>query len=99
MAVRFLGPGSAHPGHSSRPGAPTQSRDSVRPSTTPKAPTGLRRESGRESVRPDEALPAIPDKIYFRIGEVAHLVGVEPHVLRYWEHEFRSIRPTKSQRG
>lgn len=44
-------------------------------------------------------LPAIPDKLYFRIGEVAHLVGVEPHVLRYWEHEFRSIRPTKSQRG
>jgi len=44
-------------------------------------------------------LPPIPEKIYFRIGEVAHLVGVEPHVLRYWEHEFRSIRPTKSQRG
>lgn len=44
-------------------------------------------------------LPTIPEKIYFRIGEVAHLVGVEPHVLRYWEHEFRSIRPTKSQRG
>ena len=44
-------------------------------------------------------LPAIPDKLYFRIGEVAHLVGVEPHVLRYWEHEFRSIRPTKSQGG
>ena len=44
-------------------------------------------------------LPAIPEKIYFRIGEVAHLVGVEPHVLRYWENEFRSIRPTKSQRG
>jgi DNA-binding transcriptional MerR regulator len=44
-------------------------------------------------------LPAIPDKLYFRIGEVANLVGVEPHVLRYWEHEFRSIRPTKSQRG
>src|SRR6478609_7437281 len=44
-------------------------------------------------------LPPIPEKIYFRIGEVANLVGVEPHVLRYWEHEFRSIRPTKSQRG
>ncbi len=44
-------------------------------------------------------LPPIPEKIYFRIGEVAQLVCVEPHVLRYWEHEFRSIRPTKSQRG
>jgi DNA-binding transcriptional MerR regulator len=38
-------------------------------------------------------------KLYFRIGEVAELVGVEPHVLRYWEREFRSVRPTKSAKG
>jgi DNA-binding transcriptional MerR regulator len=37
--------------------------------------------------------------LFFRIGEVAGLVGVEPHVLRYWEREFRSIRPTKSAKG
>lgn len=43
--------------------------------------------------------PALPPKPYFRIGEVSHLVGVEPHVLRYWEREFRSIRPTKSAKG
>ena len=42
---------------------------------------------------------ALPHKLYFRIGEVAGLVGVEPHVLRYWEREFRTIRPTKSARG
>ncbi len=42
---------------------------------------------------------ALPPKLYFRIGEVAGLVGVEPHVLRYWEREFRSIRPTKSAKG
>jgi DNA-binding transcriptional MerR regulator len=59
--------------------------------------TPLRRDA-RTSTSSDD-LPPIPEKIYFRIGEVAHLVGVEPHVLRYWEHEFRSIRPTKSQRG
>src|SRR5271163_4175230 len=41
----------------------------------------------------------LPPKLYFRIGEVASLVGVEPHVLRYWEREFRSIRPTKSAKG
>jgi len=41
----------------------------------------------------------LPDKLYFRIGEVANIVGVEPHVLRYWETEFRSIRPEKSRRG
>jgi DNA-binding transcriptional MerR regulator len=42
---------------------------------------------------------ALPPKLYFRIGEVAGLVGVEPHVLRYWEREFRSIRPSKSAKG
>ncbi|HZU82345.1 MAG TPA: MerR family transcriptional regulator [Polyangiaceae bacterium] len=41
----------------------------------------------------------LPPKLYYRIGEVAELVGVEPHVLRYWEREFRSIRPTKSAKG
>lgn len=41
----------------------------------------------------------LPSKLYFRIGEVADLVGVEPHVLRYWEREFKSIRPTKSAKG
>ena len=42
---------------------------------------------------------SLPPKLYYRIGEVAELVGVEPHVLRYWEREFRSIRPTKSAKG
>ena len=42
---------------------------------------------------------SLPPKLYFRIGEVSSLVGVEPHVLRYWEREFRSIRPTKSAKG
>ena len=41
----------------------------------------------------------LPAKLYFRIGEVAGLVGVEPHVLRYWETEFRSVRPQKSAKG
>ena len=40
-----------------------------------------------------------PVKLYYRIGEVAGLVGVEPHVLRDWETEFRSIRPQKSRKG
>ncbi len=40
-----------------------------------------------------------PVKLYYRIGEVAGLVGVEPHVLRYWETEFRGIRPQKSRSG
>lgn len=44
-------------------------------------------------------LPEIPVKLYYRIGEVAELVGVERHTLRYWESEFGSIRPQKSRRG
>jgi len=47
----------------------------------------------------DSRSESIPSKLYFRIGEVADLVGVEPHVLRYWEREFRTIRPTKSAKG
>lgn len=41
----------------------------------------------------------IPDKLYFRIGEVSSLVGVEPYVLRYWETEFPSVGPKKSGTG
>lgn len=43
--------------------------------------------------------PAIPDKLFFRIGEVSQLVGVEPYVLRYWESEFPGLSPKKSNTG
>ena len=39
----------------------------------------------------------IPDKVYFRIGEVSDLVGVDTHVLRYWETEFKQIRPRRAK--
>lgn len=41
----------------------------------------------------------IPQKLYFRIGEVSSLVGVEPYVLRYWESEFSGISPKRSGKG
>lgn len=41
------------------------------------------------------ALPSIPPKRYFTIGEVADLCGVKPHVLRYWEQEFTQLSPVK----
>jgi DNA-binding transcriptional MerR regulator len=41
----------------------------------------------------------LPSKKYFKIGEVAHLVGVEPHVLRYWQTQFPQVRPQKSRSG
>src|SRR5271155_4108469 len=42
---------------------------------------------------------SIPDKLFFRIGEVSQLVGVEPYVLRYWESEFPGLSPKKSNTG
>jgi DNA-binding transcriptional MerR regulator len=46
-----------------------------------------------------EENPSIPDKLYFRIGEVSQLVGVEAYVLRYWESEFPALSPKKSSSG
>jgi DNA-binding transcriptional MerR regulator len=43
----------------------------------------------------EKALPSIPAKRYFTIGEVSELCGVKPHVLRYWEQEFTQLRPMK----
>jgi DNA-binding transcriptional MerR regulator len=43
----------------------------------------------------EKALPAIPAKRYFTIGEVSDLCGVKPYVLRYWEQEFTQLKPMK----
>ncbi len=43
--------------------------------------------------------PVIPDKLFFKIGEVCDLVGVQAHVLRYWETEFPSLQPQKNRAG
>jgi DNA-binding transcriptional MerR regulator len=42
---------------------------------------------------------AIPDKLFFKIGEVCDLVGVQAHVLRYWETEFPMLQPQKNRAG
>ena len=39
----------------------------------------------------------IPDKSYFRIGEVSKILGVEPYVVRYWESEFKTIKPVRTK--
>src|ERR1700687_291529 len=47
----------------------------------------------------EEHRPEIPDKLYFRIGEVSRLAGIKPYVLRFWETEFPSLGPKKSGKG
>lgn len=42
---------------------------------------------------------SIPDKLFFKIGEVSRLAGVEPYVLRYWETEFSFLKPRKNRAG
>jgi DNA-binding transcriptional MerR regulator len=48
-----------------------------------------------EASRAKPALPPIPAKRYFTIGEVSELCAVKPHVLRYWEQEFTQLKPVK----
>ncbi len=52
----------------------------------------------KPSKRGDDDVP-IPDKLYFKIGEVAELTGILPYVLRYWETEFGALHPAKSRSG
>ncbi|MFC1850360.1 MerR family transcriptional regulator [candidate division CSSED10-310 bacterium] len=41
----------------------------------------------------------IPDKLYFKIGEVAELAQIEPYVLRFWQKEFKQLNPRKNSKG
>src|SRR5690349_17631620 len=45
------------------------------------------------------ATPEIPNKLYFKIGEVSNLLTVEPYVLRFWETEFPKLAPKKTDKG
>ena len=56
----------------------------------------LRRSSNAESPATDLL---IPDKLYFRIGEVSRLTQTKPYVLRYWETEFPTLKPVKTRSG
>ena len=56
---------------------------------------------GRERPSPvvSELPTEVPDRLYFRIGEVSTITGVPPYVLRYWESEFPALQPRKSGGG
>src|SRR5260370_29787188 len=46
-----------------------------------------------------QAAAAIPEKLFFKIGEVCDIAGVQAHVLRYWESEFPTLAPQKNRAG
>ena len=54
---------------------------------------------GSRKSRAGAPLPDIPDKLYFRIGEVARLLSLPAYVLRFWEGEFAHLRPYKGKAG
>ena len=56
---------------------------------------GLHIETGSQAL--EEEAVEIPDKLYFKIGEVCELTGVKQHVLRYWESEFKIISPQRAK--
>src|SRR3954470_17339802 len=70
---------------------------------TPETPTmALAEDQAGSELLPKGALltaEEIPDKLYFRIGDVARLAGIKPYVLRFWETEFPSLGPKKSGTG
>lgn len=56
------------------------------------------KQEGGSEVAPARSHPALlADKLYFKIGEVAKIVGVKPYVLRYWESEFSVVKPGKTR--
>src|ERR1700755_1685702 len=56
-----------------------------------------RKKSNGKTTKPGEIL--IPEKLYFRIGEVPPLCRLPPYVLRFWESEFPQLKPVKSSTG
>jgi len=56
----------------------------------------MHRSSAENIVKPQRAFP---DKLFYKIGEVSRIAGVEPYVLRYWETEFPFLRPRKNKSG
>lgn len=59
----------------------------------------IRKPRNNRHVPPTPGGIPIPDKLYFRIGEVSELAATKPYVLRYWETEFPTLKPTKSATG
>ena len=72
----------------------------VRTPRTRRAPAVGNAHTGGRPLLGKAGLPSeVPDRLYFRIGEVSDITGVPPYVLRYWESEFPALQPRKSGGG
>src|SRR5574342_60586 len=72
----------------------------VRTPRTRRAPAVGNADSRERPILGAAGLPSeVPDRLYFRIGEVSDITGVPPYVLRYWESEFPALQPRKSGGG
>jgi DNA-binding transcriptional MerR regulator len=81
------------------PIAATQTADKSRRSTEPGGATDPSSPAAGTAPGVVQDAEEIPDKLYFRIGEVARLTGVKQYVLRFWESEFNGLGPKKSGTG
>lgn len=61
--------------------------------------TEIAKAAMNEPMVGDDKIPVIPDRMYFRIGDVAEIAGLQPYVLRFWEKEFDFLAPIKNSSG
>lgn len=87
--------GSGSASHAARRGARDSSRSPKSKTTRSNASSSQSAGEGAHASAQGELLP--DGKLYYRIGEVSKITGIKPHVLRYWETEFRWMAPPKSR--
>jgi DNA-binding transcriptional MerR regulator len=71
----------------------------VSPGTRPLKLNSMTMQPSRKRAAPQAESPAIPDRLYFKIGDVARICGLETYVLRFWESQFPQLKPNKSGTG
>jgi len=77
----------------------TRTMSEVSPGTRPFTLNSMTMQSSRKRAAPPAQSPAIPDRLYFKIGDVARICGLETYVLRFWESQFQQLKPNKSGTG
>lgn len=77
----------------------TRTMSEVSPGTRPLTLNSMTMQPSRKRAAPLAESPAIPDRLYFKIGDVARICGLETYVLRFWESQFPQLKPNKSGTG